>query len=117
TCVLNFYPKSEQHMPFIYCTESTDGDVETVATQCAQKSTIDYDQITACTHSRLGNQLQHVYAVLTENLQPPHQYVPWITLNGEHTDDMQKQAEKDLIGLICKAYKGSDPPVQCKKNL
>ncbi|CAF2982296.1 unnamed protein product [Rotaria sp. Silwood2] len=117
TCVLNFYPKSEQHMPFIYCMESTDGDVETVATQCAQKSTIDYDQITACTHSRLGNQLQHVYAVQTENLQPPHQYVPWITLNGEHTDDMQKQAEKDLIELICKSYKGSDPPVQCKKNL
>lgn len=85
--------------------ESTDGDIETVATQCAQKSSIDYDQITACTHSRLGNQLQHANAVLTENLQPPHQYVPWITINGEHTDDMEKEAEKDLIGLICKSYK------------
>ena len=78
--------------------------MESVATECAQKTTIDYDQITACTHSRLGNQLQHAYAVQTESLQPPHQYVPWITLNGEHTEDMQKQAEKDLIGLVCKSY-------------
>ncbi|UJR08894.1 hypothetical protein I4U23_013148 [Adineta vaga] len=116
-CLINFYPQSEQHMPFIYCMESTEGEMETVATECAQKSAVDYDQITACTHSRLGNQLQHEYAVQTENLQPPHQYVPWITLNGEHTEDMQKQAEKDLIGLICKSYKGSDPPAQCVKNL
>lgn len=78
--------------------------METVASQCAQKSSIDYDQITACTHSRLGNQLQHEYAVQTDNLQPAHQFVPWITLNGQHTDDMQKQAEKDLIGLVCKSY-------------
>jgi len=116
-CVINSYPETEQHMPFIYCTESTEGDVETVATQCAQKSTIDFDQISACTHSRLGNQIQHAYAVQTENLQPPHEYVPWITLNGEHTEDMEKQAEKDLIGLVCKSYKGSNPPAQCVRNL
>ena len=85
--------------------ESTDGDIETVASDCAQKSSVDYDQITACTHSRLGNQLQHNYAVETGNLQPPHQFVPWITLNNQHTDDMQKQAEQDLIGLICNSYK------------
>ena len=85
--------------------ESTEGEMETVASQCAQKSTVDYDQISACTHSRMGNQLQHTYAALTESLQPSHQYVPWITLNNEHTDEMQKQAEKDLIGLVCKSYK------------
>jgi interferon gamma-inducible protein 30 len=79
--------------------------METVATQCAQKTSVDFDQISACTHSRLGNQLQHACAVQTENLQPPHQFVPWITLNDQHTDDMQKQAEKDLIGLVCKSYK------------
>jgi interferon, gamma-inducible protein 30 len=85
--------------------ESMDGDIETVATQCASKHAIDFDQITACTHSRLGNQLQHIYAMQTENLHPSHEYVPWITLNGEHSDDIQKQAEKDLIGLVCKSYK------------
>ena len=85
--------------------ESTEGEMETVASECAAKSSIDYEQITACTHSRLGNELQHDNAVLTENLKPEHQYVPWITLNGEHTEEMEKQAEKDLIGLVCKSYK------------
>jgi len=53
----------------------------------------------------VGNQLQHAYAVQTENLKPAHQYVPWITINGEHTEDMEQEAEKDLIGVICKSYK------------
>lgn len=97
--------------------ESTQGDVETVASECASKSSIDYDQITACTHSRLGNELQHANAVRTENLKPAHQYVPWITLNGEHTEEMEKQAEQDLIGLICKSYTVSGEARRRKKRL
>lgn len=83
---------------------STDGEVETVASQCAEKTSIDYEQVTACTHSRLGNQLQHAYAVQTDSLEPPHTCVPWVTVNGQHTDEMEKQAEEDLIGLICTSY-------------
>jgi interferon, gamma-inducible protein 30 len=90
--------------------------VETVASECAAKSSINYDQITACTHSRLGNQLQHAHAVQTDQLQPAHQYVPWITLNGQHTEDMQKQAAVDLIGLICNTYQGTDLPSQCHQT-
>ncbi|UJR37345.1 hypothetical protein I4U23_030053 [Adineta vaga] len=117
TCVINLYPNTTAHLPFIYCTESTDGDVETVAGQCAEKTSIDYSKVSSCTQSRSGNQLQHVYAAQTEGLQPPHQYVPWVTINGQHTEEMEQEAEKDLIGLICKTYKGSNPPAQCKKNL
>jgi len=39
TCALNFYPKIEQYIGFINCTEATSGDVRTVAEQCAQKNT------------------------------------------------------------------------------
>ncbi|CAF1281144.1 unnamed protein product [Rotaria sordida] len=117
TCVLNFYPTIEQYMPFVNCTESTSGDVKTVATQCAEKTKIDFNKIDACTKSTLGNQLQHMYAVQTESLQPPHKYVPWITVNGKHTEEMQHEAERDLIKLICKFYKGPNPPAECKQYL
>ncbi|CAF4594612.1 unnamed protein product, partial [Rotaria magnacalcarata] len=80
-------------------------DVETVAVQCAEKTSIDYSKVSACVQSRLGNQLQHLNAAQTDSLQPQHQYVPWVTVNGVHTEDMEQQAEKDLIGLICKTYK------------
>ncbi|CAF0936065.1 unnamed protein product [Adineta steineri] len=117
TCVIHLYPDTTAHLPFIYCTESTDGDVETVATQCAEKTSVDFNKVNSCVQSRLGNQLQHLYANQTDSLQPPHQYVPWITINGEHTEEMEQAAEKDLIGVVCKSYKGSNPPAQCTKNL
>ncbi|CAF4193246.1 unnamed protein product [Rotaria sp. Silwood2] len=117
TCVLNFYPAIEQYMPFVNCTESTLGDVTTIAKQCAEKTKIDFDKIDACTNSTLGNQLQHMYAVQTESLQPPHKYVPWITVNGKHTEEMEHEAERNLIKLICKYYKGPNPPAECKKHL
>jgi len=53
----------------------------------------------------LGNKLQHDNAVKTENLQPQHQYVPWVTVNGEHTEHIEQEAERDLVRLICKTYK------------
>lgn len=46
-----------------------------------------------------------MYAVQTESLQPPHQYVPWVTVNGVHTEDIEQQAETDLVKLICQTYK------------
>lgn len=58
-----------------------------------------------CTRNPLGNKLQHDNAVKTENLQPQHQYVPWVTVNGEHTEHIEQEAERDLVRLICKTYK------------
>jgi interferon gamma-inducible protein 30 len=82
--------------------------VRTVAQQCAEKTQINYNTIDACTKSTLGNQLQHANAVRTENLEPPHKYVPWVTVNGEHTEQMEDEAVSDLVKLICKTYKVID---------
>jgi interferon gamma-inducible protein 30 len=79
--------------------------MKTVSVQCAEKTKIDYSKIDACTKSKLGNQLQHMFGVQTENLQPPHKYVPWITVNGQYTEDMQEQAQQDLVKFTCKTYK------------
>jgi interferon, gamma-inducible protein 30 len=64
----------------------------------------------------MGNQLQHLNAVQTENLQPAHQYVPWITVNDEHTEDMQDAAENNLIALICKTYTVGSNTNCCRIN-
>lgn len=77
----------------------------TVATQCAEKAQINFNQIVNCTRYPLGNQLQHINAVKTDSLQPQHQYVPWVTVNGEHTETIEREAERDLVRLICKTYK------------
>lgn len=46
-----------------------------------------------------------MFAVQTENLQPPHKYVPWVTVNGIHTEDIENKALDNLVKLICETYK------------
>ena len=85
--------------------ESTDGAVKDVAVKCAQSVQKNMDKVFDCTTSKIGNLLQHQNAVLTESLKPTHTYVPWVTINGVHTEAIEQAAEKDLIKLICETYK------------
>ncbi|CAF2144962.1 unnamed protein product [Rotaria magnacalcarata] len=117
TCVIASYLETQQHMPFIYCMDSIVDDVEKVARQCAQNTSIDFEKVANCTNSRMGNQLQHVYATQTEHTKPTQAFVPWVTLNGNHTEEIQDLAETDLIALICDTYRGANPPARCKKIL
>lgn len=57
----------------------------------------------------------HQLAVKTGNLVPPHTYVPWITIDGNHTEKLEKEAWEDLVGLTCKLYHGPQKPKECLK--
>ena len=82
--------------------DSTFGDVETVAMQCAKNTSIDFEKIQDCTSSIQGN---HFYAVQTKQTKPTDAFVPWVTLNGNHTAEIQDRAQTNLIALICQTYK------------
>ena len=43
--------------------------------------------------------------VKTESLEPPHNYVPWIVVDGQHDNEIQTAAMDNLVGLVCKLYK------------
>lgn len=79
--------------------------IEDAAGQCSIKLNISMNQLTQCMYSVEGNVVQHNYAIMTESLNPPHKYVPWVTLNGVHTEEIQNKAQDDLIGLICDSFK------------
>ena len=38
-----------------------------------------------------GNALLHYMGVATEQLSPPHNYVPWIVVDGVHNEQIGKQ--------------------------
>ena len=63
-----------------------------------------------------GEKLMHEYAVKTGSLDPPHKYVPWIVINGEHTEELEQEAFDDLVGLVCKLYSGKKPG-ECQQHL
>ncbi len=88
-----------------------------VAKRCAQEHSVPIDDLISCANSSLGNQLLYGSGLLTEILQPQRNYVPWIVVNSQHTSDMQTQAESDIVKYICKEYKGSDLPTECKAYL
>jgi interferon gamma-inducible protein 30 len=84
---------------------NTKDDVHKAANKCAAQFNITMSQLNKCMSSKLGNDLEHAMALRTDALIPAHKYVPWVTLNGEHTEDIQQQAQTDLVALICNAYK------------
>ncbi|KAF4086489.1 hypothetical protein AMELA_G00106990 [Ameiurus melas] len=109
TCVLNKLKGGPQYA-VIYCMEAAN-DVVKAAESCLALFSPEtrFGDIMACANGDEGNQLMHQNAKKTNALQPQHEYVPWITVNGEHTDDLQQKAMGSLFQLVCSLYKGQAP--------
>eukprot|EP01098_Paradermamoeba_levis_P011712 TRINITY_DN503_c0_g1_i3.p2 TRINITY_DN503_c0_g1~~TRINITY_DN503_c0_g1_i3.p2 ORF type:complete len:104 (-),score=36.75 TRINITY_DN503_c0_g1_i3:133-444(-) len=73
------------------------------------KLQLNWTAINDCAKGTEGNQLERANGDKTDQLNPKHQYVPWIVLNGVHTEDINKEAQDDLLSLVCKTYTGTKP--------
>lgn len=113
TCAIHFHPSSTVYFPFIKCIESSTALLPYIAPLCAMFQGLDYYQIQSCAGSRLGNSLEHQMGLKTEALNPPLDVVPWVTLNGVHTDEIQAQALTNLTKLIYDTYLGTRKPPAC----
>ncbi|XP_028672010.2 gamma-interferon-inducible lysosomal thiol reductase [Erpetoichthys calabaricus] len=110
TCLMNVLHKPSVYIPIIFCMESSE-DVVNNAEACLKlyQPDVQWDTIMNCVKGDQGNKLMHANALMTDALKPPHEYVPWVTINGEHTEELQQEAMNSLITLVCKTYKGSKP--------
>ncbi|XP_026170303.1 gamma-interferon-inducible lysosomal thiol reductase [Mastacembelus armatus] len=108
TCLLNM---TENAFYTIFCMESSN-DVIKSAKSCVEVSSpeVSWDKLMTCVNGNQGNQLMHQNAMKTKALNPPHEYVPWVTINGVHTEDLQNKAMNSLFTLVCSMYKGTKPP-------
>ncbi|XP_065672778.1 gamma-interferon-inducible lysosomal thiol reductase [Hydra vulgaris] len=120
-CVLHMLSHPSQFMPFIYCLEQDPSLSNAMA--CASKLKIEWASISTCYNGTQGNHLMHELALKTNALNPPHQYVPWIVANGQHTEEIQSSAQSDLLQFVCQTYTGVKPDVcqstsqkRCYKN-
>uniref|UniRef100_A0A3B3YJB7 Gamma-interferon-inducible lysosomal thiol reductase n=1 Tax=Poecilia mexicana TaxID=48701 RepID=A0A3B3YJB7_9TELE len=107
TCIMNM---TDMAFPIIFCMESS-ADVIGSAESCLKVYAPDLsmDKVMSCVNGDMGMQLMHQNALQTKALNPPHQYVPWITINGVHTEDLQEKAMSSLFTLVCSMYKGTKP--------
>ncbi|MEQ2271952.1 hypothetical protein XENORESO_011693 [Xenotaenia resolanae] len=108
TCIMNM---TKMDFRIIFCMESS-VDVIGSAESCLKiyAPELSMDKVMSCVNGDMGMQLMHQNALKTKALNPPHQYVPWVTINGVHTDDLQTKAMSSLFTLVCSMYKGTKPP-------
>ncbi|NWW32525.1 GILT reductase, partial [Panurus biarmicus] len=109
-CLMREAKNFSTYFIVIFCLESGSSVTENLEAVCpplhplCPTLEVDSGRISACVQGDTGVALMHHNAQLTEALDPPHQYVPWITINGKHTDELQAQAEASLLGLVCHLY-------------
>ncbi|KAJ1085489.1 hypothetical protein NDU88_005621 [Pleurodeles waltl] len=118
TCLMNILGSADQYLPIIYCIESAENVIKSVQ-PCLEvyQPELSLDKIMQCANGDLGNKLMHENAQRTQRLDPPHKFVPWIVVNGKHTDELQSKALSALFNLICETYTGPKPiACQAKKG-
>lgn len=76
---------------------------------CAEELEVDYDAIDSCSNSPEGIKLHYLLGKQTDNLKPPHQYVPWILFNGQYNKEDMEHAQDDLLTVICKYIEDPKP--------
>ena len=59
------------------------------------------DEITACERNKsLGDKLLYEAGRKTEALKPTLDWIPWVVVDGVHSDKIQNDAENDLIKFL-----------------
>lgn len=130
SCTQHLYPDTALSFPVIDCIESRacaegekpgencDGNPADVAPTCIREfgEGMDAAQIRDCVTGPLGAQLLLTNALETEELDPPKQWVPWITVNGKHLGEKNPRDIFLLGKAVCDAYDasgGQQPPEAC----
>jgi interferon gamma-inducible protein 30 len=112
-CAINLNNKTvDDWFPFVNCIEGSNASPASSAPNCAKQHNIDYDAVSQCVKGADGNKIMHEIAQRTANLQPPHQWTPWVVVNGKplSSDDL----DKELTDIVCNTY-GGTKPAGCSK--
>ncbi|CAF0741797.1 unnamed protein product [Brachionus calyciflorus] len=116
-CLIQERPNFVDHFPFISCTmENIMINFEAQALECAMKHSVDYEKLKQCAKSTIGNNLLYQAGEKTHSLDPKLNYVPWITVNNLHTNEIQKTAEANLTYFICSELKDTITFSFCPRN-
>jgi interferon, gamma-inducible protein 30 len=116
TCAKNLVGCPFQYFNFLNCVESSDTgrDYETVAKNCASSAGVtNIDDIMSCYRGSDASAMEHQVALKTEALNPPHKWVPWVTVNDVYDEKVQDDISDSLLKFVCQNYKGKNKSKDC----
>ncbi|XVE62078.1 hypothetical protein DITRI_Ditri06bG0090400 [Diplodiscus trichospermus] len=109
-CTITIYPYTDWHFKFIHC-------VERLILENKQSEWVNCFGMTGlgtvpidCYKSGYGNVLEKKYAAETNQLNPPHKFVPWVLVDGQPLEE----GYKNFVTYVCNAYKGKKVPEACQ---
>jgi interferon gamma-inducible protein 30 len=108
-CMQDIYPLTEQSLGFVpafVCMEGLSGKPVDDFKKCAASNDIDAPKVLQCADGEQGKALAVAAAQKTEALNPPHEYAPWVTLNGQPMRDEAYSLQEN----VCKAYDAGELP-------
>ncbi|KAH9366283.1 hypothetical protein HPB48_015700 [Haemaphysalis longicornis] len=114
SCAAHIFNDTILSLAFVTCMSLAQRPQE-AGEECARGIARNWDAIQRCAHGGKGLRLQ--MSERTWNLDPPHHYVPWIVVNGEHTDDIQAMAQTDLLQVVCDATPDGRKPPPCFEDM
>jgi len=107
-CAKSYYT-SEQFWNWLVCLETRiedSGDFDVTGEECANEQDANWDDIHFCAWNATGNALSHESGVATENLDPAHTWVPWVTVNDGHDVGDENFILVNILGYACANYGG-----------
>ncbi|XP_075706149.1 gamma-interferon-inducible lysosomal thiol reductase [Rhinoderma darwinii] len=117
-CVMYHLQDIRSFFPVIFCIEFS-SNLTSALEPClaAYYPELTVKTVMACVNGDLGNKIMHQNAMQTDALNPPHEYVPWVVINGKHDDSLQDRAISALFNLICDTYTGPKPDACSSKGV
>lgn len=113
-CIMKSKSEAQDHLPTLFCIESrlAEGDsIEKVAFECMKETDIDVHEVLSCTQTAAANDMMYLISNYSNSLSPQRQYVPWVTIDGEHFEDADAG---DLLGPLCRSL-APPVPAACDK--
>ena len=104
TCTHTLQKKHRtQFWPFLHCLDSKYGIDQDIKSgkKCAESLGMDWDKIDTCATGKQGLDLELMYAKETAALDPPHEYTPWVTINGKVSLDRWEWGVINMLLLAC----------------
>ncbi|XP_011024903.1 PREDICTED: gamma-interferon-inducible lysosomal thiol reductase, partial [Populus euphratica] len=126
-CAVHAWPKLEDHFPFAYCVERLVYERKYPEWEsCFKELGLDPRAVSECyTGGGYGDDLELKYAAETNAPEPPHNYVPWVVVDGQPLYEITWWNSgitlfffwdyEDFITYLCKAYKDIATPKACSK--